>query len=151
MRSHPSVIRTPRQLVELPGQAGHKFVVHYISTSSYMLKSGVCLHVCVQEATAESLLRMLVYPSAFAFVCIYETNSTPLNLSLISAPPGALQPTQKGRGEPERLRPRTGAPRRGRGAFKSLVWARWDQQTQLICHRNAIFTSFQFQRAFWLH
>lgn len=80
-----------------------------------------------------------------------ETNSIPISFNLIWAPLGAFQLTWKGRGEPERPRPRTGPPRWGRGSFKGLIWPRRDQQTQLICHCNSIFTSFQFQRAVWLH
>lgn len=57
----------------------------------------------------------------------------------------------KREGVPGRWQPRTGPPHWGRGLFKGLVWPQWDQQKQLICQCNSIFTSFQFQRAFWLH
>ena len=89
----------------------------------------------------------------YIYVCVRmcKTNSSPIRFSLIWAPLGAFQLTWKGRGEPERPRPRTGPPRWGRGTFKGLIWPRRDQQTQLICHCNSIFTSFQFQRAVWLH
>ncbi len=122
------------------------------------LQAYVCVFVCVWkhlhvfDFCCEDVCvcsRCYVYIHVRVRVC--ETSSIPISFSLISAPLGALQLTWKGRGAPERLQPWTGPPRWGRGVFKGLVWPQWDQQTQLICHCNSIFTSFQFQRAVWLH
>lgn len=59
----------------------------------------------------------------YLFIHVCETNSTTIIFNLISAPVGALQLTRNGRGARERLRPRAGPPRWGRGAFKGLVLA----------------------------
>lgn len=52
-----------------------------------------------------------VYYNVHVRMC--EINSISISFSLISAPRGALQLTWKGRGVPERLRPRTGPPHWG--------------------------------------
>lgn len=66
-------------------------------------------------------------------LCVYQClvihmhpcgpNSMMISFSLISAPVGVLQLTRKGREAQERLRPRTGPPRWGRGAFKRACLA----------------------------
>ena len=76
---------------------------------------------------------------------------TSIAISLISAPLGALELTWKGRGGRGDCGTEQGLLAGGRRVQRARCWPQRDRQTQLICHCNAIFTSFQFQRAFWLH
>lgn len=116
-----------------------------------LLWVNLCMHLGLLWGCLHVQMWLCIYPCRAIHVRLCEANSTMISFNLISAPVGALQLTRKGREARERLRPRTRPPRWGRGAFKGLVWPRRDQQTQLICHCNSIFTSFQFQRAVWLH